>query len=412
MASFYRDNQREGYRVQVFIRGVRRKLWIGNVPSSAAKTIAAHLERLKLATETGTLAAPETLRWSQVVSPRIRSQLARWGLIELGHNSGEIPSTIGDYTRHYLETRPDLAASTLKRLKNSRQHLLKTWPAATSLASITPGDCDRFARTIRSKFQPSHAGKTIGDARQFFAAAVRDKKIADNPFAGISCAQPHDRTREAYISRQATAVLLTNADPFFAALIAAARFGGLRVPSEPLELQWTDIDWQNNRFTVRSRKTKNYANATRVVPLFPELLPHLRLLQELAFDGSINVFDRARSSAATTWRDNLLKIITSSGQQPWDKLWQNLRASCRTDLNGTFPDHVVSSWMGHSSKIGKLHYDRIHEEHYAAAVGQSAGHQQVNCGAPGGAPAPTTTDTTRQPGRKKSTKNAETIAFD
>ena len=85
--------------------------------------------------------------------------------------------------------------------------------------------------------------------------AARDRLLDANPMAGIDCHAPHDRTREAYITPEAAQTLIEAADPFHGCLIAIARFGGLRVPSEPLALNLADIDWGNSRFTVPACKT-------------------------------------------------------------------------------------------------------------------------------------------------------------
>ena len=51
-------------------------------------------------------------------------------------------------------------------------------------------------------------------------------------------------------------------------VVALARYGGLRCPSEIALLKWSDIHWDAERMTVTSPKTKRYGKATRVVPIF------------------------------------------------------------------------------------------------------------------------------------------------
>jgi len=41
-------------------------------------------------------------------------------------------------------------------------------------------------------------------------------------------------------------------------IIALARCGGLRIPSEALALTWAGIDWAHGRFRVRSPKTEHH----------------------------------------------------------------------------------------------------------------------------------------------------------
>lgn len=368
MASYYNDSARNGYRAQCYIRGVRRKVWLGPISATAAKEICRHLDALILAYDTQTAAPAATMRWAAAISPRLRGQLSRWGLLEQSTAAAQLPRDLAGYTKAHLDSRSDWKPRTLSRMENVRRHLIAQLGGATSINSVTPGDADRFARWARANFPSrSHSGKIIGDARQFFKAAIRDRLISDNPFAEIDSRQQHNPERAAYVPPETAAALISHACPYYAALIAAARFGGLRVPSEPLSLEWSNVDWEAGRLLVTSPKTAA-TKPTRLIPLFPELRPHLERLYELAPAGSVNAFDRYRSTAAKVYRSNLLRIAKLAGIPAWPKLWMNLRASCRTDLLERFPSHVVDAWLGHSGQVGAKHYDRIHAEHFARAL--------------------------------------------
>ena len=51
----------------------------------------------------------------------------------------------------------------------------------------------------------------------------------------------------------------------------------------------------------------------------------------------------------------------------------NLRATRRTELQELFPDHVVNSWMGHSSRVAEKHYLQVTPDHWSKAIGGNAG---------------------------------------
>jgi len=151
-------------------------------------------------------------------------------------------------------------------------------------------------------------------------------------------------------------------------MFALARFAGLRTPSETFRLRWDDIDWQNNRFTITSPKTEHHlGKGSRIVPLFPELLPHLRSAFEQANDGSEFVVTRYRDASANL-RTQLQRIIKRAGLTPWPKLWQNLRATRATELAQDFPQHVAAAWCGHSAKVAEQHYLQVTTDHYRQAV--------------------------------------------
>jgi integrase len=70
-----------------------------------------------------------------------------------------------------------------------------------------------------------------------------------------------------------------------------------------LALRWGDIDWERSRFTVRSSKTDHHEGKDRrIVPIFPELLPHLA-----------DAFDRAEPGqefVGTRYRDDGVNLRT------------------------------------------------------------------------------------------------------
>jgi integrase len=386
MASIYRDNARKGWRAQVYVSGHRRKLWIGDVNKLAAATIANHLQALATAKETATSIPPATEDWVQQVGERLKDQLLAWGLVEKS-SLHEMPRTLRAFCDAYLASRTDYSTNTKERWQNVINKLCKQLGNKTALKAINAGDADRFARWARSELASSHAGKIIKDCRQLMGEAIKYKIISSNPFDGISTKQEHDEEREAYISREMTDLLIKHApDARWRALIAFARYCGPRVPSEPLNLKWTDIDWDAGRIRISKQKSK-----VRVCPLFAELRPHLEEWQELAPDGAVYVFDRNRTSAATKWREQLESIIEKAGLEQWPKLWQNIRASCRTDLDEHFPAKVVNSWLGHGTAIAQKHYARVTAEHFDKAIR----------GVAGGVVAPISADSHRRSSAKK-----------
>ncbi|MEO8268636.1 MAG: hypothetical protein ABI557_02885 [Aureliella sp.] len=47
--------------------------------------------------------------------------------------------------------------------------------------------------------------------------------------------------------------------------------------------------------------------------------------------------------AEVNLRTQLHRVLKSAGIVPWPKAFVNLRASCRTDLQEHFPDHVINT---------------------------------------------------------------------
>jgi hypothetical protein len=269
------------------------------------------------------------------------------------------------------------------RWKTCRSRLIGFFGPEIDLRTITPEDARAWHRWLSTERKLSDAtrARDIGLARQFFNEARRRGFVQDNPFDGLSAVVRPDKDCQRYIDREtAQAVLDACPDAQWWALVTLARFGGLRVPSEARELRWSDIQWDRQRFTVRSPKTAHHADGDRRdVPLFPEVHDALSDLLELAEPGEDRVFTLSMGQGSAL-RKPFLGIIAKAGLEAWPKLWQNLRSSCQTDLANRFPQHQVCAWMGKSEKVANVHYLQVTEADFVAAA------TRPESGAPAGAP--------------------------
>src|SRR5262249_21297141 len=71
-------------------------------------------------------------------------------------------------------------------------------------------------------------------------------------------------------------------------------------------------------------------------------------------------------------RTQLCRIIRRAALSPWPRLFQNLRSSRRTELEHSWPGHVLDAWFGHSEKVAKAHYLQIREEDFQRAAQSGA----------------------------------------
>jgi integrase len=137
----------------------------------------------------------------------------------------------------------------------------------------------------------------------------------------------------------------------------------LQCPSEHLALKWADVDWEHNRMAVRSPKTEHHAGGKcRVIPIFPELRPHLEAVWDTTAPGIEFVITRYRESTINL-RTQLMRIIKRASLKPWPKLFQNLRSTRETELAERFPIHLVCAWIGNSQAIAAKHYLQVTEDH-------------------------------------------------
>ena len=199
---------------------------------------------------------------------------------------------------------------------------------------------------------------------------MRRRLLASNPFAFLKAGRQDNPSRLRFVTLEETERLLAACPPNteWPLIIALARYGGLRIPSEALRLRWGDIDWEDGRMIVQSPKTEAHeGHGSRIVPLFPELKPYLERAFDRAPEGAEYVVTKSRDSGVN-WRTTLEKIIGRAGLVPWERPFQNLRASKETELAQAYPLHTASAWIGNSALVAAKHYLTVREEDYRRAA--------------------------------------------
>ena len=267
--------------------------------------------------------------------------------------------------------RKDVKAATATVYGHTRRNLLAFFGQHKRLDEISAGDADSFR--VYLKTQEGLAENTVrrrmGIAKQFCRAAVRKKIITENPFDGQSTVVRENPKRFYFISHEeAQAVLDACPNAQWRLVFAMCRYGGLRCASEVIRLKWEDVNWEKMRFTVHASKTEHHSDAgIRMVPIFPELYPHLRDAFEDAESGSVYCCPQYPNSNQM-YRKNVVKIIKQAGLKPWPKLFQNCRSSRETELAEEYPVQVVCSWIGNSPQVAAKHYLQVTEDHFSKAV--------------------------------------------
>lgn len=363
MASAYRHRSGHWYVAVTLASGRRVHLHVGSVTKAQAQHVARNIEALAASVRVG-LEPPKTIAdWVSVCDRSFLERLDGCGLLRTCQQRTSSPEVVV-FLDQFVAKRTDFSPSTKKGFATARLHMAARF-AGRTMESITVSDARQYARDMSQQFSSSHAKKLVERASQLFREAVDAKLLESNPFAGVRLKAVANKERQSYIPRDiAMQVLERMPNTQGRTLFALARFAGLRIPHEALALTWNCIDWDLQRITIPS-DTKT---GGRVVPLFPEVLPLLTDLREIVPDGCQWVFDTGRASAATTWRWLVKTAIQEVGLKPWPKLFVNLRASCRTDLEDRFPSHVCDAWLGHSTRVAKDHYLQVTPEHWSQAV--------------------------------------------
>ena len=367
--------------------GRHRAVSLGKASVKQAETVRTRVEHL-LNAQAGLAVDPETARWVASVSDKLAARLAKQGLIAPRIPAAPVEPepvlTLGAHLDQFMVRATAAKERTQANYEKGKRSLLAFFGPDRPLDSITVGDgkdFDKWLRTPAARLMRYAGVKTktglaentarrrVGLAQQFFNDAVDRGLIARNPFNGLSSNVTGNKEREYFITRdQASKVLAACGENLeWRLLFALSRFGGLRCPSEHLALTWADVDWERGRLFVRSPKTAHHAGReSRLVPIFPELRPHLEAAYDAAAEGTVHVITRYRDSGANL-RTQFQRIVKAAGLVPWPKLFQNLRATRETELLKSFPAHVVASWIGHSVKVQNEHYAQVTDEDFERA---------------------------------------------
>ncbi|WP_390620460.1 tyrosine-type recombinase/integrase [Gimesia panareensis] len=330
----------------------------------AAEAFKLKIERLVTASMTKQPLDTETQQWLESLDSKMMDKLAKVDLI-----SPALTTTLGDFLTGYTELRTDVKNATQTVYGHTIRNLKDFFGSDTRLGDITEADADEWCLYLKEeKLSPNTIRRRSGIAKQFFKHAVKKKLIPSNPFAELAASVQANKSREHFITQADAKKLLDSApDADWRMIIALSRYGGLRCPSEVLLLKWSDINHETGRILVTSPKTEHHAGKdSRVIPLFPELVPYLEDCFQLNGEKSEYVITRYRDQKQNL-RTTFQKIIKRAGLKQWPKLFQNMRASRETELCNDYPTHVVCEWLGNSVPVAMKHYLQITDEHYEKA---------------------------------------------
>lgn len=378
-------------------RGAPRKtLRIGKQNQPYASEFARHVDRLNNALIGDYPVERATAEFVAGLPDTLRTKLATIGLVPPAHSTLRQQRTVGEFVAAYLTSRTDWKPSTLAKMRSAQADLVAHFSADRQLDSITEADAEAYRRYLRdrksrrdkaeaAKLGDNTVRRACGLAKEIFNAAVKARLIDRNPFEVLKGTLVQANRERDYFVSQATAegvIAACGHDLEWRLLFALSRYGGLRCPSEHLALTWGDVDLEAGKMVVHSPKTEHLTGkAFRIVPIFPELRPHLEAAREAFLDNfdpkaqSLSkqpVIRRYRRSNANL-RTQLLRILKRAKIEPWPKLFQNLRSTRETELTDQgFPQHVVCAWLGNSPRVANKHYLQVTEDHFTKATAGGA----------------------------------------
>jgi len=355
-------------------RGKRQTLRLKRATAKGAAEICRRVELLLAARLSGTSLDRETAEWLAAREIKFRKRLAKLGLIdkpeEIAADEPQEDVTLGIWLGRYLAKRTDVSPNTRRIWTQTATRLEQFFGKDRLLASLTRGDANDWRLSLLAEeLADASVRKHCGFAKHFLAQAVDHEIIATNPFGKLVSAPVGNEDRQYFVTRQETQKLLDACpDAEWRLIVALSRFGGLRCPSEHFALTWDDVNWAEDRLHVTSPKTKRHeGHKSRTVPIFPELKKYLDEAWAAVEDGAVYVINRHRMNAGNL-RTQLARIVRRAGLTPWPRITHNLRSSRQTELEESFPSHVVCRWIGNSPAVARKHYLQVTDEHFQKAV--------------------------------------------
>lgn len=381
MASVIIESTKSGRkRYRVAFRdehGVRKAIRLVGVSKRDAGEIASKVQAIVSARISGAPLANAVAEWLAGIGDELHGKLSAAGLCggrRLATLEEFVESLIAEWEAAPAEARP--ALSTITNRKQTRDKLFASLGKQSLVRNLTAEHAAAWREGLVRKHAAATVAKHVKIAKLFFREAEDRGYLEKSPFAKLVAGDDSNDERKAYVPAADVEKLMDVApDCEWRLLIALARFGGLRTPSESLRLRWADINWADGTMRVTTPKTAKQGKASRIVPLFEELLPYLLDAREVApADAEFSIM-RYRD-LGTNLGTHLERLVERPGLVRWPRLWHALRASRATDLADRFPSHVAADWLGHTEEIAKKNYRSVTPEHMAMARGDAGGGAQ------------------------------------
>jgi integrase len=381
--------------------GKRQTIRLGKLPKKIAESVKLKVESLLAAKIAGHPIGAQTAGWLADIGDAIHEKLAKSGLVEPREKINVVEWTVGSFLEHYFGTLGVQKRMTALNYGRARRLLEEFFGKARRIDSIHEGDADDYKAWLlaptksRKAFAPASASVDLRRARQFFKAAVRRRVIDRNPFEEVRCGSQANPSRMHFVTKETIeAVIAACPDNDWRLIFAFARYAGLRIPSELDELRWSDVNWERSRITIHEPKVEHHAGrGVRVVPIFPELRPHLERAFHEAPAGSEYVVPRARGGR--NLRRYAEQTIKKAGVPLWPKLFVNCRSSRETELLAVHPAHVVYKWIGNTAKVAQQHYLQVTDADFDRAASNPARYP-AHSGAVSGHPTPSEVHESRE----------------
>jgi site-specific recombinase XerD len=311
--------------------------------------------------------------WLSAAPTELQEKLAKVGLINVTKSK-----TCQELWETCLKHKTgEVKESTMKSYRHCQDQFFERFSPTEPIGKITAEVLlDWKTDLLASGHATNSVAQYVQTTKMVFDWAVDQDWLTKNPGQKIPNGQMVNRDKDRKISMEEYVKMLdVSPNQEWRTIVALARIGGLRCPSELRCLRWTDVNWSENRFLVRSPKTERHeGHHERIVPLFPELRTELEQHFSLAeTEGNEFVIQGLQN---TCWQLNhvIQKIAALAGLGTLAKPFTNMRKTRSNEVYRRWGEIKESLWIGHSDKVMKDFYHWQEDEDFAEAAGKVGNH--------------------------------------
>ena len=357
-----RKNGKSAHVVQFMLDKQRRSVFLdAKYSKRVAKEVSFYVDELAKSVEFGLTLERRVLTWLENIDDDLRERLGRAGLISADKNV-----SIGELIELYMEAEsPSMKHETISgkrvRFRQSEQRLDFTQRASR----LDVVDVVRFKARLDADFSEATRAGILKAMARVYSWGESLGYVSSNPFSQVPKGSFSNKKKETFVSQETYRRLIDGCDDAeLRVLLALYRIGGLRL-SEAFEARWEDVDWDAERFTVRSPKTERCGKDRRVIPLFSELRRELETLRSKSRSKDFIVVKRRTK---TSVYQAIKKLCADLGIPTWTRLVQNLRASRSNEIYREFNEVAESEWIGHSTVTARKHYLQLLDSDFVKAT--------------------------------------------
>lgn len=361
--------QKSGWWVQFRHKRRAKTMRLGTDDDTRAQEAKLHIESLIRCEENGDPLPRTTEFWLGTLPAKWTSWLERNGLVAAKRPFTPTVGGLCDFARkEYQGSKPN----TVRTMETIFRRIEGHFGRHRNLASITRGDVKSWKRDLeREGISDAYISKILKKSTTVWNIATDYKMLSENPFHKVERPSESNKDREYFVTREVLDDILEECDDVYRAIIVLARIGGLRCPSEIVELKWEYVNRNKKRLMIYSPKNERFPKKRfRVIPLWPLIEDSLDRLFAKAPKMEPYIFPQFRSTKdSRTIYNGIKRRIIAAGVVPWGRLVHNLRSSRETELIESGHDiHVVTAWMGNSIRIAQKHYLQIRDEAFDKSI--------------------------------------------